>query len=158
MQEIRQPFIWPTLIHDFNSQKVKAHDVLRHREMLVKKYKKLYNNKTDFANALRKDFMSQYWSRCEYEMLLYVENERVYLMPWTGRFINGNIDITDNAIFDWMTFAKWMLKQRGWPDRTNNRTYVKFDIYDQIMFRFDELVDFCWNYQHKYQRRKKEEN
>jgi hypothetical protein len=34
--------------------------------------------------------------------------------------------------------------------------YVKFDVFDQIMFRFDEIVDFTYNYRHKYQRIKKE--
>jgi hypothetical protein len=91
-------------------------------------------------------------------MLLYVENERVYLMPWVGKLRVDKLDITDNPLLNWSAFAKHLLRDRGWPDRTNNRKYVKFDIYDQIMFRFNELVDFCWKYRHKYQRYKKEEN
>jgi hypothetical protein len=43
-----------------------------------------------------------------------------------------------------------------WADKETGRQYVKFDVYDQLKFRFDELIDFVWNYRHKYQRIKKE--
>ena len=156
MKEIRLPFSWYTLIHDFNAQTIIPYDILAHREFLIKRFKKQFETKEAFAEALHRDLKYQYWSRCEYEMLLYVENERVYLMPWVGKLRVDKLDITDNPLLNWPAFAKHLLRDRGWPDRTNNRTYVKFDIYDQIMFRFDELVDFCWSYQHKYQRHKKE--
>lgn len=157
MKATRAPFSWQVLIHDFNTHTIIPYDILAHRELLIKKFKKLHSTKEAFAEALRKDFMYQYWSRCEYEMLLYIGNNRVYLMPWVGDLIGDKLDITDNTLLDWPTFAKHLLSNRGWHDKTNNRKYVKFDIYDQIMFRFDELVDFCWEYQHTYQRRKKEE-
>jgi ATP-dependent Clp protease ATP-binding subunit ClpA len=67
------------------------------------------------------------------------------------------INITDDTTLDWPAFAKKMLSEYAWHDKENNRDYVKFDIYDQLMFRFDEIVDFTWNYRHKYQRIKKEE-
>ncbi len=158
MTEKRAPFSWQVLIHDFNAHKIIPYDILTHREFLIKRFKKQCETKEAFAEVLRRDLMYQYWSRCEYEMLLYVENNRVYLIPWVGKLIGDKLDITENTLLDWLAFAKHLLCDRGWWDRTNNRKYVKFDIYDQIMFRFDELVDFCWEYQHKYQRHKKEEN
>lgn len=157
MKATRAPFSWQVFIHDFNTHTIIPYDILAHREPLIKKFKKLYSTKEAFAEALRKDFMYQYWSRCEYEMLLYVENNRVYLMPWVGKLIGDKLDVTGNTLLDWPAFAKYLLSNRGWLDKINNRIYVKFDIYDQIMFRFDELVDFCLEYRHKYQRRKKEE-
>lgn len=150
------PFTWYVLIHDFNANTVKPYDVLAYREFLVKKFKKQQVTKEAFAEALRKELKHQYWARCEYEMLLYIENNRVYLMPWTGKFTAGVIDITDNPLLNWTAFARKLLKVRGWPDCASKRTYVKFDIYDQLMFRFDELIDFCWNYKHGYHRYKRE--
>jgi hypothetical protein len=90
-------------------------------------------------------------------MILYVENNRVYLEPWCGTFKEGRIDITDDNTLDWPVFAQKMLDERAWRDKENNRDYVKFDVYDQLKFKFDELIDFVWNYRHKYQRTKKGE-
>jgi hypothetical protein len=154
---IRLPFTWPTLIHDFNAKTVKTHDVLAYREDHIKKLKKKYTTKEEFADALKLELQWQYWSRAEYEMILYIADDRVYLEPWCGTFKEGKIDITDDTTLDWPAFAKKMISEHGWHDANNNRTYVKFDIYDQLMFRFDELMDFVWNYRHKYQRIKKEE-
>ena len=156
MKVIRPPFTWNTLIHDFNAKTVKTHDVLTYREDRVKKLKKQHSTKEEFAKALDMDLMWQYWSQSEYEMLLYIENERVYLEPWCGTFKEGRIDITKDTTLDWSAFAKKMLDEHAWHDKENNRDYVKFDVFDQIMFRFDEIVDFTYNYRHKYQRIKKE--
>lgn len=153
---VRPAFTWPTLIHDFNANAVRTHDVLRYREAFIKKLKKKCITKEEFVKAFGTDLMRQYWSRCEYEMILYTENDRVYLEPWVGKFKEGRVDITDGPYLDWPAFAKKMLSEHAWHDKENNRDYVKFDIYDQLMFRFDELVDFVWNYRHKYQRIKKE--
>jgi hypothetical protein len=152
MKEIRPPFSWKTLLFDFNSNKLDEYDVLKYREKLVKELKKKYSDIMDFADALGKDLMHQYWSRCEYEMILYIENERVFVQPWIGRRdpIESRVDVTDYPNFDWPAFAKHMLKIKGYRDGT-----VKIDVYDQLKFYFDELVDFCWNYKHKYQRNKK---
>lgn len=157
MKVIRPPFTWNTLIHDFNAKTVKTHDVLAYREDRVKKLKKRYATKEEFADALKLDLQWQYWAQCEYEMILYTENDRVYLEPWVGDFKDGRVDITDNELLDWPAFAKQMLSERAWHDKENNRDYVKFDLFDQCVFRFEELVDFVWNYRHKYQRIKKEE-
>jgi hypothetical protein len=152
MKEIRPPFSWKTLLFDFNSDKLEECDILKHREKLVKDLKKKYSDIVDFADALGKDLMHQYWSRCEYEMILYIENERVFVQPWIGRRdpIESRVDVTDYPSFNWPAFAKHMLKIKGYQDNT-----VKIDVYDQLKFRFDELIDFCWNYKHKYQRTKK---
>ena len=153
---IRPPFSWVVRLHDFNADAVRSHDVLASREAFVKKLKKKHATREELASALDRDFMRQYWSRCEYEMILYIEDDRVYLEPWVGEFKEGRIDITDDTSLDWIAFANKMLEQ-AWTDKETGRKYVKFDVYDQLKFRFDELIDFVWNYRHKYQRVKKEE-
>lgn len=156
MKVVRPPFTWLTLIHDFNADVVRTHDILRQREDLIKKLKKKHENKEDFAEALRLNFQAQFWSRTEYEMILYIENNRVYLEPWIGTFKEGRIDITNDSTLDWLVFAQKQLDEHAWRDKENNRFYAKFDVYDQLMFRFDELVNFVWSYRHKYQRINKE--
>lgn len=155
MKEVRPFFSWIVLIHDFNANSIKFYDVLSSRESFVKKLKKQYETKEAFAEALRKDFLHQFWSRTEYEMILYIENNRVYLEPWTGKLLENRLDVTDEETLNWPAFAKELIEKRGRHSKETGRLYVKFDIYDQILFRFDELINFVWNYRHKYQRTKK---
>lgn len=156
MKVVRPPFTWLILIHDFNTSTIRTYDILRQREDFIKKLKKKYENKEDFAEALRLNFQAQFWSRSEYEMILYIENNRVYLEPWTGTFKESRIDITNDSTLDWLAFAQKQLDEYAWHDAENDRDFVKFDVYSQIMFRFDELINFVWNYRHKYQRINKE--
>lgn len=150
MKQIKQPFSWKVYLIDSNTDSLVTHDVLKYREKLIKDLKKKCTTKEDFADKLFLGFMSQYWSRCEYEMLIYIENEKVFAKPWICREPEKHIsDVTNLPDFDWLTFAKQAILSKGC-----NGT-AKIDVYDQLMFRRDELVDFCWNYRHKYQRKNK---
>ena len=152
MKEIKPPFSWKTLLFDVNSQKLVEYDVLKYREKVVKELKKKYTTKEEFADKLDREFMYHYWSKCEYEMILYLDEGRVFVKPWAGIRAPEEhaVDLTDRTDFNWQAFAEKMIKECGWRGGT-----VKIDVYDQLKFKFDELVDFCWNYKHKYQRTKK---
>lgn len=159
MKEIKLPFVWNVLLHDWNADDVRVYNILsKSREDHIKKLKKKCTTKEEFVELFDRDLLHQFWSRSEYEMILYIEDDRVYLEPWCGRFKASRIDITDDTTLDWLAFAKKMLNERTWHDKETGREYVKFDVYDQLKFRFEELIDFVWNYRHKYQRAKKEEN
>ncbi len=153
MRELRQPFSWKVLLFDINSYKLVEHDILKYREKLVKELKKKCITKEEFVDKLFRDFMWQYWSRCEYEMLIYIENERVFVQPWVGcrNPDEARVDVTNREDFDWQKFAEVMIYSKGRKDGI-----AKIDVYDQLRFRFDELADFVWGYKHKYQRTKKE--
>jgi hypothetical protein len=158
MKETRPPFVWNVLLHDWNAHDVRVYNVLStRREDYIKKLKKKCATRKEFVELLNRDLMHQFWSRSEYEMILYIENNRVYLEPWCGEFKDRRIDITEDTTLDWSAFAKKMLDECTWRDKETGRKYVKFDVYDQLRFRFEEFMDFVWNYRHKYQRVKKEE-
>lgn len=155
MKAVRPPFVWNVLLHDWNAHDVRVYNILsKTREDYIKKLKKKCSSKEEFIELFDRDLMSQFWGRSEYEMILYVEDGRVYLEPWCGTFKEGRIDITNGDTLDWSAFADKLLDQRAWTDEENGRKYVKFDVYDQLKFRFDELVDFVWNYRHKYSRQR----
>lgn len=153
MKEISKPFSWKAYLFDVNSDKLVEHDVLKYREKLVKELKKKCSTKEEFIDKLMRDFMWQYWSRTEYEMLIYIENDRVFVQPWVGcrEPKDYRVDVTDYSNFDWTKFAELMLYNKGYKTGI-----AKIDVYDQLRFKFDELADFCWEYKHKYQRRKKD--
>ena len=151
MKEVR-PFSWTACIFDINSDKLVSLDVLKYREKLVKDLKKECTTKEEFVDKLFRDFMWQYWSRCEYEMILYIENSRVFVQPFISKNPEeSRVDVTDFPGFDWPAFAEQML-----INKVSKEGKVKIDVYDQLRFRFFELADFCWEYKHKYQRNKKE--
>lgn len=157
MKITRPSFVWNVLLHDWNACDVRVYNILSTgRADYIKKLKKKCSTKEEFVELLDRDLLHQFWSRSEYEMILYIENDRVYLEPWCGRFKTDRIDITNNDTLNWPAFAKEML-ERAWTDKETGRKYVKFDVYDQLKFRFEELVEFVWNYRHKYQRLKKED-
>ena len=153
MKSVKQPFSWKVYLFDISSNKLAEHDVLKYRENLVKELKKKCTTKEEFIDKLFRDFMWQYWSRCEYEMLIYIENERVFVQPWVGcrNPDEARVDVTDYVNFDWPKFAELMIYNKGYRDGI-----AKIDVYDQLRFQFNELADFCWEYKHKYQRRKKD--
>ena len=155
MKTVKPSFSWKAYVFDINSNRLVVHDVLKYREKLVKHLKNKCTTKEDFIDKLFRDFMWQYWTRCEYEMAIYIEDNRVFVEPWVG--CNNpklhRVDVTDYLDFDWLQFAKFMIQVKGNKDHV-----AKIDVYDQLRFRFNELTDFCWEYKHKYQRNKKEIN
>jgi hypothetical protein len=151
-KEIRKPFSWNTYLFDFNDKKVEAYDVLKYREKLVKQLKKTCKTREEFKERLFRDFQRQYWSRCEYEMILFIEDGQVYAEPWPAgpHPEEHRVNLTDRTDFNWYMFTTKMIEERGYKDET-----VKVDVYDQLKYREEEITDFCWNYRHKYQRAKK---
>lgn len=149
-----KPLSWKVKNYNINTDKIWDYDVLKYREDQIKKMKKKYSTKEEFADALCSEMRWQFWSRCEYEVIVTVDNsDRIWLYPWVGcRDPEGvKIDVTDDENFDWRGFAdKHINYQAG-------RNEAKIDIWDQLEYRLDEFIDYIWNYRHKYQRMKNTE-
>ena len=148
-----EPFEWWVYIDNFNSRKIEKYNVLKYMAEDIKKMKKKSADKEAFAEQLKQRLMWQYWSRAEYELVVYIVDNRVYLKPWCGCSEDNlrRIDVTSDTILDWRTFAEAHI------DKQNYRYAAKIDIWDQINFRWNEFVDYCWTYRHKYERVKKTE-
>lgn len=150
MQQEYQPMTWIVKNFDQNAQKIIDYDVLKYRENDIKKLKKKCATKEEFAEALRIEFMWQYWSRAEYELVIEIdENDHIWLNPWCGCYNpeDVRIDVTDDESFDWQSFATEHI------DKQIYKNEAKVSVYDQLVFKWDEFVSYCWNYHHKYQRR-----
>lgn len=149
-----KPLTWKVKNYFCNENEIWDYDVLEYRENQVKKLKKKYATKEDFAEVMRREMMWQYWSRCEYEVIIEVDdNNRIWLKPWIGCSDPDSvkIDVTDDTSFDWRGFAEKHISKQIFKNE------AKIDIWDQIEYRFDEFIDYIWNYRHKYQRTKKVE-
>lgn len=139
---------WLVKNYDCNRNIIENYDVLKYREEFIKKLKKKNENKEMFSELLRREMMYYYWSRAEYELILRVTDEgRIILAPWVGcsNPKEVEIDVTDDTDFDWKGFSEYC-KHKFHGDK------YKIDIWEQINYRFDEFVNYCWNYRELTQR------
>lgn len=153
MKQEFKPMSWKVKNFNCHTQVIEDYDVLKYREDMIKKLKKKYKTKEEFEKALRLEFRCQFWSRCEYELIIeFTEGERVLLKPWCGcRDKNYAIDMTDDTSFDWHRFAKEYIGKQVY------RNEAKIDVWSQLEFVWHGFVDYVWNYRHKWQRSKKNE-
>lgn len=142
-------FKWLVTNFNCNKQKIEKYDVLRYREEEIKKLKKKCPTKEEFEKELEIRCKSRFWSRAEYELIIEIGDEHVLLKPWCGCMDdNYKIDVTDETDFDWIGFAEKHINQKYGSE-------AKIDVWDQLEYRWDEFVDYVWNYHHKWQRKKK---
>ena len=109
MKQERKPMIWLVKNFNCNKQVIEDYDVLKYREDQIKKLKKKCATKEEFAEKLRRELMSQYWSRAEYELIISVDkNNHIWLEPWCGcsNPEDVKIDVTDDQNFPWRCFAE----------------------------------------------------
>ena len=152
MKKEVKPFSWIVKNFDCNAQKIKDYDILKYREDDIKKLKKKCATKEEFAEALRRECMYHFWSKAEWELIIeYTEDSRVILRPWCGCYNPDEvkIDVTDDTSFDWQGFAAKHIRKQIFKNK------AKIDAWDQIEYRWDEFVEYVWEYHHKWQRSNK---
>lgn len=138
---------WFVTYENWCGKKFERINILKYYEDFIKKLKKKVSSYEEFSKELRSEMMRRFWSRCEYEVVLKKENDRLYMLSWPPRENEVGVDITDNRLFDWNGFFDWKVKQ------CVSNTECKIDVYDQLFYRWDAFVEYCFLYPHKYQRR-----
>ena len=141
---------WRVLNFNFNANRIEDYDVLAHKIEWIKKTKKKCKTKAEFAELLDREMMWQYWSKAEYELVLEKFNKELWLKPWCGsRDVNAaKVDVSNDSF--WQEFSK-STHCRWWDD------FAKLDIYDQLRFKWEEFVDYCWFTRLPYERKRKDE-
>ena len=139
---------WKVKRFDCNKQEIVDYDILRYREDFIKRLKKISNNREEFSERLKSQMRYYYWSKSEHELLISIKVDKVILSPWCGcrDSEKASIHIYDE-IFDWLTFANYHLGRQMY------RSKAKIDIYDQLIWKWDELVDYCWYTRLPYERK-----
>lgn len=154
MKKEFKPLSWLVTNFDCNTQVIEYCDILKYRERLIKELKKKCATKEEFSEVLRREMMYHFWSKCQYELVIEItEDGHIWLNPWCGcrEPEKARIDVTDRIDFDWKGFAEHHIGKQIFKNE------AKIDVYDQLMWQWDSFVDYCWNYRHKWQRRKKDE-
>lgn len=149
--------VWNVKRYDCNADIIRDYNVLKHREDFIKRLKKICANREEFSERLKSQMMYHYWARSEHELIIEVLDGRVILSPWCGcrEPAKVAVDVTDDISFDWYSFAERHI------DRQVYRNKAKIDIWDQLDYRWSELVDYCWYtrlpYERKHEKFTKEE-
>ena len=143
---------WYCKEYDCNANVIKDIDVLRYREEDIKKMKKKAATKEEFEELLEREFRWRYWSKCEHELIIeFEEDGSVWLKPWVGCHNpeEVKVNVSDDTSFDWKIFAKRHISKQIYDNK------AKIDVWDQLEWVWEIFVDYCWNFHHKWQRRKK---
>ncbi len=133
---------WFVYNYNINKHEIEAFNIFQHGEF-AKYFGKLIRtikDKAEFAEAVRKELFYYYGSKAEWELVVKLtEDNRVFLYPWCGSIDpeNEKVEVTDDH---WRDFAKLHIK------RQQHANEAKIDIYNQVMFRFYEFVNYCWSF------------
>lgn len=144
-----KPLSWSVKNYFIGTDKIWDYDVLKYREDQIKKLKKKCTTKEEFAEELRRELSWQYRSRCEYEVIIKLtEDNHIILLPWVGcrNPEEVAIDVTNDSTFDWFGFATYHISKQTFKNE------AKVDIYDQIMWSWPQMADYCWYTRLKYER------
>lgn len=115
------------IIYDFNNKEFKPYDIIPH---LIHCYNKNSNKpKTfdEFKEFIKKESMYQWWSRCEYEIIL---GPWPYITSPSERYDKKGEDDVEA----WKEHWKKHLKE-----------CEKIDIYDQVMMNLDIITEIFMN-------------
>lgn len=149
MKKEFKPLTWLVTYYNCNANKIEYYNILKHREELIKKLKKQCDTKEEFAEKMRREMMYSFWSKCEWELVIEIDSDnRIWLNPWVGcrEPENVRIDVTDREDFDWNGFAKEHINKQVYKNK------AKIDVFDQLKWRWEELVNYCWYTRLKYER------
>ena len=135
---------WNVYYHCFNSDEFKKVNILKEHggfiEYVKKHKKKCKGNKEEFKENLRRELQFYFWAKCEWEVIITKKDNRIIMTPWVGRNKYLSLDVTDNEDFNWIRFYDWIKEQKY----ANKDGAIKIDVYDQVMFKFDEFADYVW--------------
>ena len=137
---------WTVKHYDYNIPAITDYDLFPYFEEFLLKIKKQKLTREEFAKEIKSELMYHYWSKCEYEIFIEKENDgRIYLLPHCGGREKdvAFLDVTDDTSFDWKGFAEMHIKMQIYGNK------AKIDIWNQIEYRFDEFIEYCWDGIHK---------
>lgn len=137
---------WTVKHYDYCIPAIADYDLFPYFEQFLFKLKKEKLTREEFAKEIRSELMYRYWSKCEHEIFIEKEKDgRIYLLPHCGGRQKDTpfLDVTDDTSFDWKGFAELHIKMQIYGNK------AKIDIWNQIEYRFDEFISYCWEGIHK---------
>ena len=100
---------WNVYYEDFNHKKIETFNIFDHGRFLEdcqKNARKFRGDREGFAEAVRKDLMYYYWSKCEWEIVL------GSLFGREG-FRELKIDVYDQVRLNWDAFIDYIWRNKS---------------------------------------------
>jgi hypothetical protein len=141
--------IWNVKYYNMNKQAIEDYNPLKHYDDWIKKQKKNCATKTEFAEVFKREMMWRFWSKSEWELVIIKEEDNsIWLIPWVGCRTPDDvkINVTHDNSFDWKGFAEEHIDKQIYGNR------AKIDVYDQLQWRWSELVNYIWRTRLKWER------
>ena len=129
---------WNVVIDDCNKKSIENYNVLKHEEKNIQAFKNEAKTFDEFCEKLKTHFRSRYWSRCEYELMIEIDDRNHIILSPLFFHRDYSLDVTDRTDFDWRGFAEYHIKKQIY------RTEAKIDIWDQIEYRWIEFARYCY--------------
>ena len=129
---------WNVVVVDFNSREVVGRNVFHYNWIVTNDIIKIYKEHKkkpltfdEFAEKVKRALINEYWSRCEYEIVI---------TSWPPYVENDEIDRLNKE-------REEHLKEWGKFYRTNVNLSVgeKIDVYTQIMLNWSHFINYLWN-------------
>ena len=138
---------WNVYYYNFNAERIETFNIFKHNAFVkyINEYWKDIKDKSEFANAAKRELQYFFWSKSEWELIIKLTDDGgVFLYPWCGSKEpeSEKIEVTNETNYDWLGFAQKHINQIY-------ENEAKIDVYDQVMFVWYRFVDYLWE-QNKY--------
>ena len=131
-------FVYVHVLNCNGFRKENVFNNLKFEEYAIKHLKEC-STKEEFAERISRELFYYFGSKCEYELIITRKDSKITLSPWMGNK-EDILDVTDDVDLNWNGFYEKMEQRyRKFEDS------IKFDVNDQIKFRFEKFIDYCWN-------------
>lgn len=125
--------MWNVLYYNSNKKAIESYEVANKKFLVELKQK--YPTFNEFEKALKNEMQYHYWSKCEWELVICKNDEGIWIKPWIGNE-DAKINVSNNTGNEFYT---WLFNRYF---AVNGE--IKFDVYDQLLFAWDEFVKDCW--------------
>lgn len=131
---------WNVCCYNCNADEIEAFNIFHHGRFRedTQEALKIAKNKAEFALIIKRELQYYFWSKSEYELIVRLtDDDRVFLLPWCGSRNpeTEKIEVTNEH---WLTFAKFHINRQIYANE------AKIDIYDQVIFKWNDFIDYCW--------------
>lgn len=135
---------WNVYYYNFNAERIETFNIFKHNAFVkyISEYCKDIKDKSEFANIVKRELQYFFWDKSEWELIIKLtDDNRVFLYPWCGSKNpeNEKVEVTYKTNFDWLIFAEHRIGKQIYQKE------AKIDVYDQVMFVWDNFVDYIWN-------------
>lgn len=128
IKKTQNDMIWNVYKYNINSNEIEIFNVFNHARFMtsVKKLLEECNNKESFEQKMKSIAMYNFWSKCEYEVIV---------TSWPPYISKKELD----EIVELQEKCKYRTS-------VNLETGIKIDIYQQLELNWNSFINYTWSF------------